>query len=175
MSSSTRSNGKVTRQRQIEPGNPQRTCKPLHSVHLKPCLTCPSEGVAALAAYHKRIKGKPVNKPATPAPKRGRKRKSPPAESIPDLQSSANNKKRKSNGPTAVELGLPTGSWEDDIESIINMEQQSITVRGKQEEDLLCYVKWNDGRKITHSVITLRQKCPQKVLFTFSTLPLSHD
>ncbi|KAL1297806.1 hypothetical protein AAFC00_006336 [Neodothiora populina] len=118
-----------------------------------------------LEEYFKKVGGRPVFKPATPAAKgRGRKRKSQGAEDTPDPVSAAkSNKKRKSNG-AAHEPPLPVGSWEDEIECVNVLEQKPVIKNGKEQMEYIAFTTWKSGKQIAHSVVTLRQKCPQKLL-----------
>lgn len=74
--------------------------------------------------------------------KRSRKNDTHPAASTP---------------PATKKWTPPSGSWEDDIESIDACEEQG---SGK----LIVYLNWKNGHKTKHDTSIIYKKCPQKML-----------
>ncbi|KAI4802670.1 hypothetical protein E4T44_11207 [Aureobasidium sp. EXF-8845] len=129
-----------------------------------------SGAMDVLKAYWDKIGGKPQPKPKTPA-KKGTKRKSL-AQHTPEPDASSTTKKRaRKSIKTADEPGdtktptLPEGSWEDHVELVEAVEKSD-------HGELMFFLKWQDGSKTQHSAQLCRQKCPQKVIYTYPQPPI---
>jgi chromobox protein 1 len=127
-----------------------------------------------LKAYWDKIGGKPQAKPKTPA-KKGTKRKSL-AQHTPEPDASSNTKKRgRKSIKTADEPedaktpALPEGSWEDHVELVEAIEKPD---HGEFKGGLMFYLKWQDGHKTQHTAQVCRQKCPQKVIYSYPQPPM---
>lgn len=76
----------------------------------------------------------------------------------------------KTNGVSkvsaAAEKKMPEGSWEDIVQSIESIEQEDEQVAkgAKPSRKLSVLFITNDGRKLKHTHLLVRQKCPQKLL-----------
>lgn len=118
-------------------------------------LTCSSEGIDALAEYHKSIGGRPDN-----TKKRGRKSAANSETSNPVAA-----KRMKKEKPWAP----PAGSWEDDVDHVETVEQRVNPKTGRQEK--FGYLIWKsrteEGTQIKtqHPLQLIFKKCPQKVCF----------
>lgn len=62
--------------------------------------------------------------------------------------------------PATKKWTPPSGSWEDDIESIEACEEEGSN--GK----LVVYLNWKNGQKTKHDTTVIYKKCPQKVCRT---------
>lgn len=61
------------------------------------------------------------------------------------------------------------GTWEDlcTVAAIIEEHEvpdASSTKKQADSKSLVGMLQWNDGRKTQHPMVTLRNKCPQRVL-----------
>ncbi|KAK2041334.1 chromo domain-containing protein [Colletotrichum somersetense] len=94
-------------------------------------------------------RGRPSGSSATPpASTKKSKRNGHPAESTP----SASSKEAKSKAWT-----LPSGSWEEEVESIDACEDE-------ESGSLIIYLNWRNGQKTKHSKDVVYKRCPQKML-----------
>jgi chromobox protein 1 len=126
-----------------------------------------------LKAYWDKIGGKPQAKPKTPA-KKGTKRKSL-AQHTPEPDASSTTKKRgRKSIKTADEPAddktpaLPEGSWEDHVELVEAVEKPD---HGEFKGGLMFFLRWQDGHKTQHTAQLCRQKCPQKVIYSYPQPP----
>ncbi|KAK1498498.1 chromo domain-containing protein [Colletotrichum abscissum] len=94
-------------------------------------------------------RGRPSASSSTPpaSSKRG-KRNGHPAESTPP----ASVKEAKAKAWT-----LPSGSWEDDVESIDACEDE-------ESGSIIIYLNWRNGQKTKHPKEVVYKRCPQKML-----------
>ncbi|TDZ33882.1 Chromatin-associated protein swi6 [Colletotrichum spinosum] len=92
-------------------------------------------------------RGRPASSATPPAGKRS-KRNGHPGESTPPA--SAKSAKSK-------EWKLPSGSWEDDVESIDACEDENTG-------SLIVYLNWRNGNKTKHPTEVVYKRCPQKML-----------
>ncbi|WYZ37796.1 hypothetical protein EsH8_II_001302 [Colletotrichum jinshuiense] len=94
-------------------------------------------------------RGRPSTSSTTPpATSKKSKRNGHPAESTPSVTATA----AKSKAWT-----LPSGSWEDDVESIDACEDET-------SGSLIIYLNWRNGQKTKHSKEVVYKRCPQKML-----------
>ncbi|KAJ3943463.1 uncharacterized protein N0V96_006388 [Colletotrichum fioriniae] len=94
-------------------------------------------------------RGRPSASSSTPpaSSKRG-KRNGHPAESTPPVSA----KEAKAKAWT-----LPSGSWEDDVESIDACEDE-------ESGSIIIYLNWRNGQKTKHPKEVVYKRCPQKML-----------
>ncbi|KXH47091.1 chromo domain-containing protein [Colletotrichum salicis] len=100
-------------------------------------------------AKNTKKRGRPSASSSTPpaSNKRG-KRNGHPAESTPPLSA----KEAKAKAWT-----LPSGSWEDDVESIDACEDE-------ESGSIIIYLNWRNGQKTKHPKEVVYKRCPQKML-----------
>ncbi|KAK1689193.1 hypothetical protein BDP55DRAFT_432169 [Colletotrichum godetiae] len=100
-------------------------------------------------AKNTKKRGRPSASSSTPpaSSKRG-KRNGHPAESTPPLSA----KEAKAKAWT-----LPSGSWEDDVESIDACEDE-------ESGSIIIYLNWRNGQKTKHPKEVVYKRCPQKML-----------
>lgn len=99
---------------------------------------------AAFEESHTAAKGKKRGRQsagAASATKRTKKNASHPATSAP---------------PATKKWSPPSGSWEDEIESVDACESEN---SGK----LMVFLNWKNGHKTKHDTSVVYKKCPQKV------------
>jgi chromobox protein 1 len=111
-------------------------------------LTCPSEGVDALAEYHRSIGGRPEG---------GKKRKSRKSGVETETSTPVAAKRMKKE----KEWAPPPGSWETDVDHVDTVEQRPNPKTGEQEK--FGYLVWNNRIKTQHPLPLIFKKCPQRV------------
>lgn len=128
--------------------------------------------------YHASIGGEPVAKSKSGKKAKGGKRSATDAFSESPAPSAGKKRGRKSaaNGDvdseSAPQRQLPVGSWEDHVERIASVIEEttpdtaaSRNGREKEKKELIGLLEWKDrGVKTQHKMKVLRQKCPQKLL-----------
>ncbi|KAI9799674.1 MAG: hypothetical protein M1825_004409 [Sarcosagium campestre] len=110
-----------------------------------------------LAAYYRKIGGKPVFEEAGKSKKRRKSEATPKASN----RGSKSRRITASESPPAQEVrekswAPPNGSWEQHIQAIETIENSQGT--------LLVYIQWNDGHKSRHPLTKCHTKCPQTML-----------
>ena len=63
---------------------------------------------------------------------------------------------------TAKKWSPPSGSWEDEIETIDTCEEDN-------DGYLIVYLTWKNGQKTKHDTEMVYKKCPQKVVHPLIT------
>jgi chromobox protein 1 len=111
-------------------------------------LTCLSEGVEALAEYHKSIGGRPEG---------GKKRKDRKSGLDTESSTPVAAKRRKQE----KEWAPPPGSWETDVDHVDTVEQRPNPKTGENEK--FGYLVWNNQIKTQHPLSLIFKKCPQRV------------
>jgi len=118
---------------------------------------------AILQEYYNKIGGRPVQKSpsrgASAARKRARNSTSAaatPAKSSKKSRVSASAKSVDVDSPSEARWEPPTGSWEEHITHIDTIE--------RNDNGLVCYLQWQNGKKTQHDIHTVHQKCPQRML-----------
>ena len=127
-----------------------------------------SEGAKdILQEYWNKIGGKPKDEPEPSSVKKGRgKRKAvdTPASASPALAK----KGRKGKAEPAANGNKrdlpPPDTWEVTVDSIVTIEELAETDDG-QPKSYMVYLAFNDGRKSSFNMRTVRQNCPQKVRY----------
>ncbi|KAF6813860.1 chromo domain-containing protein [Colletotrichum sojae] len=93
-------------------------------------------------------RGRPATSSTPPAGNKRSRRNGHPADATPPA--SATNAK-------GTGWQLPSGSWEDDVESIDACEDEDTGA-------LIIYLNWKNGQKTKHSTEVVYKRCPQKML-----------
>ncbi|KAF2802404.1 uncharacterized protein BDZ99DRAFT_468876 [Mytilinidion resinicola] len=125
-----------------------------------------------LAAYHKKIGGRPKLGDPTPGAGRKRKQSGTPVASKTPKQGRRKSKAGKTGDDSTPTLKSkiksepvwepPQGLWEDLIIAVESLEQTIDAKTG--EPKLMGYVQWNDEKRTQHAIGLLYRKCPQKML-----------
>ncbi|KAF2494672.1 hypothetical protein BU16DRAFT_45155 [Lophium mytilinum] len=125
-----------------------------------------------LAAYHKKIGGRPKLGEPTSASGRKRKQSGTPVASKTPKQGRRKSKGGKNGDDSTPALKSkikseqvwepPQGLWEELVISVESVEQTTDAKTGGPK--LMGYIMWNDERKTQHTLSLLYKKCPQKML-----------
>lgn len=90
--------------------------------------------------------------------KRRRKRTAASPKALqPTKRQKQTNQENVTPAISSLECSLPSGSWEDEIQSIDTIESDGV-------DKLVAYVTWKSAKRTKNGVAVLYDRCPQKVL-----------
>ena len=129
--------------------------------------------------YWNKIGGKPKDQPEPSSVKKGRGKRKAVDTSASASPAPAKKGRKSKAEPTANgnKRDLPDpDTWERTVVSIVTIEESAETDDGKPKSYMV-YLAFNNGRKSSFNMRTVRQNCPQKVRYlvtvsyTHLTLP----